>query len=933
MSSPFLAETKEPLVPHILEPAKRDNGSQKKNKKPKRKVVINIINNADVNDTFSIPDIFDQDFTESLKGTRSVNSGLDGIMVPLEELGHVKEFSNFYYGVPQRQKRFKRSEEDNKTKFNLKIRNTTESLIGNIPIFSANMSNLQRLHIQGEEKHEVEDKTLLNNTSTIHNKTINSNETAHTKETLKENVKQDEEFLISKEEEVLSRTALEDDWSYIEENEKLKSEGSSEFIPKIQISSKLRRKKVNGTQRNSNNYYQNAYQNYPPGYYENSQSYPYYSPPDGAPNSIQDKLTNNYDYYEDYPTYQEPVDPSQLLIGVGGIRSTTRIPFIKKPGTQGQTSQQQMIEVGQQPVINQVGSGNNNNNKQQVQQEDTSQIFGDLSNLINLSNGLELTQQQIRPSSGSNAPPNRIQVLNDGDRTVITSGPGFQSVSRPGGQTTSTFPVNNIYQEPGGQPLQRYPQRRPNNSQRRPNNSQRRPSNSQRRPQRPQRPVSIPERNTYDYYDYKDYTEYDYNDYFVSENSEPIGPVNRPNRPNNRNPIRQQSTDTIYSEGNKPPSQYPQYPPQNYPQYPQYPRYPYAPQYPYYYPYPPPPKYNPASTSTSVSCNSGGCASAASATAGSSSSSSTSTTVGGGGGGGGGGGSSAASGGNGGASTSTSGRSNKIPNIISAADFEEWNSFEPISKTDRIIEDNSSPQEGENTEGISKAPHMKSENSGLLRSLLPRLPLPGIIQPRLERRKRSPADYYDKPVLRVPAYLAGLENGAGNTQISNIPVLDPEDVIWNENVIEDEIKRKVESMKAEPLDAVESTEDSNSILNNLVQFMDDDLEVLMDNLESSDDPVIMYMNNRVDDIMHGVHAGMEHPGKKVFSKEEYSIMFISTVMGEFVRMMLAVPVVGLALNLIGAPPGATAFLGMVVPMFFMQYIGPEEGGHSSHHHG
>ena len=46
--------------------------------------------------------------------------------------------------------------------------------------------------------------------------------------------------------------------------------------------------------------------------------------------------------------------------------------------------------------------------------------------------------------------------------------------------------------------------------------------------------------------------------------------------------------------------------------------------------------------------------------------------------------------------------------------------------------------------------------------------------------------------------------------------------------------------------------------------MDDDLEVLMDNLESSDDPVIMYMNNRVDDIMHGVHTGMEHPGKKEY---------------------------------------------------------------------
>ena len=59
------------------------------------------------------------------------------------------------------------------------------------------------------------------------------------------------------------------------------------------------------------------------------------------------------------------------------------------------------------------------------------------------------------------------------------------------------------------------------------------------------------------------------------------------------------------------------------------------------------------------------------------------------------------------------------------------------------------------------------------------------------------------------------------------------------------------------------------------------------------------------------------------------------VMSEFVRMMLAVPVMGMAFNIIGLPPGATAFLGMIVPMFFMQYIEPmsdESGSNHDHHH-
>ena len=39
-------------------------------------------------------------------------------------------------------------------------------------------------------------------------------------------------------------------------------------------------------------------------------------------------------------------------------------------------------------------------------------------------------------------------------------------------------------------------------------------------------------------------------------------------------------------------------------------------------------------------------------------------------------------------------------------------------------------------------------------------------------------------------------------------------------------------------------------------------------------------------------------------------------------MMMALPVLSIILNLIGAPPGVTALMGMVVPMFMMQYIEP-----------
>jgi len=707
----------------------------------------------------------------------------------------------------------------------------------------------------------------------------------------------------------LSRTALDKQWAYVEENlddNGKKSENTENFV-RI-------KKKVNGIQRNNlydegrDNYYQNAYENYPPGYYENSQpKYPYYSPPEGKPNSIQDKI-NSFDYYDDYrPGFaQEAVDPSQLLIGVGGFRSTTRIPFIKKAVILDQSTTQQMGDE-HQASKNQVQGGNNNNNRRQqtISNSDgnPAQIFGDLSNLIHLSQNDDGTVSQTRPSSESNAPPERIQVLKDNDRTVITSGPGFQSISRPGGQTSVTFPVKNNFQNPTRQPTRKYrlPPRRPFYQQR------------PQRPQRLQRPIVQAERNTYDYYDYEEYREYDYGDYFDNEPSKPIGPMNSPNRPSNRKPFRQQSPNQISPQA-PPPAPYPQYP-QNpqFSQYTQYPKNPYAPQYPYYYPYPPPVNSNPASTSTSVSCNSGGCASAASATAGSSSSSSTSTTSGSGGSSGG-GGSSAASGGDGGASSSTSGRSNKIPSFILADDFVEWNSFEPISETDNIQTHHAF--NSDKTNGKDD-PNFPKRDSVLIRSLQPRLPIPGIIQPSIKRKRRSVQGYHTKPVLKMPMYLNEIVNkDTDHAFDSYIPVINlVDDVTWKDYK-HNQTRQIVNKVIPKISEEEETPEESNTMLSRLNEFMNEDLDVFLDAVESSDEPIVMYMNNRVDEIMHSVQAGMDH-----------------SVMGDFVRMMLAVPVVGVLLNLIGAPPGATAFLGMVVPMFLMQYIEPNSEGTNSHHHG
>jgi hypothetical protein len=53
-------------------------------------------------------------------------------------------------------------------------------------------------------------------------------------------------------------------------------------------------------------------------------------------------------------------------------------------------------------------------------------------------------------------------------------------------------------------------------------------------------------------------------------------------------------------------------------------------------------------------------------------------------------------------------------------------------------------------------------------------------------------------------------------------------------------------------------------------------------------------------------------------------------MADFTGMAMMLPLLGIILSFIGAPTGATALMGMVVPMFLMQYIGEGDGGIITH---
>ena len=132
----------------------------------------------------------------------------------------------------------------------------------------------------------------------------------------------------------------------------------------------------------------------------------------------------------------------------------------------------------------------------------------------------------------------------------------------------------------------------------------------------------------------------------------------------------------------------------------------------------------------------------------------------------------------GGSSSSTSGRNsqNQI-DILAEPRLDSWNSFEPLR--DDELES-----------------YLKDSFVSKLKSEPPqRLPIPGIVQPPLERRRRS-------------AQSSGVAN----------------------------------------------------MLSRVSSFLSNDLDTLENDLESSDHQAIIYMNNRVDQIMDSVHGAMEHSG-------------------------------------------------------------------------
>ena len=470
----------------------------------------------------------------------------------------------------------------------------------------------------------------------------------------------------------------------------------------------------------------------------------FYSPPGNNQNLFN--LNNfDYDYYTDNSDSEikqqvlnpEPVDPSNLLIGFGGARSTTRIPFINKVKTV-QTMQQY------------------DNEKNEPKADEENKFFGDFSNLIQLNKDILDSKRpsQLGQVSNNNLNQNPTNL----DKIPGKPQPGIQMIFRPAASQT-TIRQNNFQLPQNGNTLSPSPE-------------------------------------------YSDYTKFDYDDYFDSDS---VGGTA------STSPNKQEGTNNFPNRFVNQPANN-----QQYPAYAQNVQYPYAPGYPYPY-YPPYPAFSPATSSTSVSCTSGGCAAAASAAAGSSSSSSTSTST----RGGGSGSSASSSSGYGGASSSSSGRSSLVP-IEAEEEFEEWNSFEPISKQTFV-------------EHLKKDLLHKVENSRIL-------PVPGIIQPLLERKKRS---------------------------------------------------------------AQQSS--SANMISRLTDFMNDDLDKLQEDLETSPDPMVVHMNHRVDTIMDSVHNAMDHPQ-----------------MGEFMRMMLATPIAAILINLFGLPIETTALLGMIVPMFLMQRISHSE---------
>ena len=102
---------------------------------------------------------------------------------------------------------------------------------------------------------------------------------------------------------------------------------------------------------------------------------------------------------------------------------------------------------------------------------------------------------------------------------------------------------------------------------------------------------------------------------------------------------------------------------------------------------------------------------------------------------------------------------------------------------------------------------------------------------------------------------------------------------------------------------------SETVLERLTDFLYDDMEDALDYVEYSSDPIMKYLNSRVDTVMESVHREMENPGSITLRKICY---YNSAVIRDFTHMMLAVPVLSLLFNFLGIPSKQVFHAGYVV---------------------
>ena len=318
VSSPFLASSKSPEAPHLLEDKMIIPPKRKKSQK--KQVVINIINGPGSNRTFN----FDQIINNSKESNRKM--GIEGILEPMNEL--------------------------------LNGRNRLGSFV-----------NRMRRSID------------FNNTETKDTKIKVSN---------------NEDAVTEKEEET---------------------------------------RKVNGTGRNNLN--------------EDDYNYIYFSPPESFQNilnvnTVDYEDAEDYDIYSDQLSNPEAVDPSQLLIGFGGSRSTTRAPFfnvqqIKTNQHLGTKSEDDIFQtnshkIKKEPFSQSQQQNNNVFDLGNIESSDQEIQFGDFSNLINLNKN---TLKASKVTKTSQPSVNERESYNT-NPTLSAARPSLQMIIRPSSSSSSS---------------------------------------------------------------------------------------------------------------------------------------------------------------------------------------------------------------------------------------------------------------------------------------------------------------------------------------------------------------------------------------------------------------------------------------------------------------------------------------------------------------